>query len=161
MSVAAGLEMVLLDAGQNSSDSNQILPSELEMYSKNINLQCLSTQLKMLPDLIQTYNEKYPATTVKHVTHLRTLCEAMNDSTASRSMFSEVFRLLRIVLTIPVTIATTKRKFSAIRQLKTYLRSSTSHPRLNHVMPMHIYKERAGNIDVEDVAKGFITVNER
>ena len=36
------------------------LPSELEMYSKDIHRPSLVAQLKMLPALIQTYNERNP-----------------------------------------------------------------------------------------------------
>ena len=48
---------MLLDATQ-AFDDPQALPSDLEMYSKDIDKHRLTAQLKMLPDLIQTYNEK-------------------------------------------------------------------------------------------------------
>ena len=57
MPVAAALEKMLLDATQ-ASDDPQALPSDLEMYSKDIDKYRLTAQKKMLPDLIQTYNEK-------------------------------------------------------------------------------------------------------
>ena len=48
---------MLLEASQ-SFDDRQALPSELEIYSKDIDRPSLVAQLKMLPALIQTYNEK-------------------------------------------------------------------------------------------------------
>ena len=157
MPVAAALEKTLLDAAQNCFDA---LPSEIEMYNKDIDKQRLAIQLKMLPDLVRTYNERNPVTAIKKVTTLRTLCEIMNDVTSSKTMFSEVLTLLHIVLTIPVTSATAERAFSALRRLKTFLRSSMSQVRLNHVMLLHIYKERTDKLRLLDVANCFISVND-
>ena len=158
MPVAAALEKTLLDAAQNCFDA---LPSEIEMYNKDIDKQRLAIQLKMLPDLVRNYNERNPVTAIKKVSTLRTLCEIMNDVTSSKTMFSEVLTLLRIVLTIPVTSATAERAFSALRRLKTFLRSSMSQVRLNHVMLLHIHKERTDKLRLLDVANCFISVNDR
>ena len=66
----------------------------------------------MLPELIRTFNEKNPAIAVKKVTNLRTLCEVMSNVSSSKNLLCEVFNLLRIALTIPVTSATAERAFS-------------------------------------------------
>ena len=115
----------------------------------------------MLPDLIQAYNEKTPLTTIKTVSNLRTLCEILNDVPSSKSMLREVFHLLRILLTIPVTTATAERTFSCLRRLKTFLRSTLSQPRLNHVILLHIHKDKTDNMDVVQIAKECISVNDR
>ena len=73
---------MLLDATQ-AFDDPQALPSDLEMYSKDIDKYRLTAQKKMLPDLIQTYNEKIHLQQSKH---LRTLCEILNDVLSSKSM---------------------------------------------------------------------------
>ena len=98
------------------------------MYSKDINIPHLAIQLKMLPDLVHAFNENNPATAIKEVTTLRTLCHIINGMPSSKAMFTEVFTLLRLVLTIPVTTATAERTFSTLRRLKTFLRSSMSQP---------------------------------
>ena len=115
----------------------------------------------MLPDLIQAYNEKTPLTTIKTVSNLRTLCEILNDVPSSKSMLREVFHLLRILLTIPVTTAAAERTFSCLRRLKTFLRSTMSQPRLNHVILLHIHKDKTDNMDVVQIAKECISVNDR
>ena len=161
MPVAAVLEKMLLDASQISFDDPGALPSELEMYSKDIDRHRLFAQLNMLPDLIGTYNERNPATAIKQVTNLRTLCEIMNDVTSSKIMFREVFYLLRILLTIPVTTSTAERTFSSLRRLKNFLRSTMSQPRLNHIILLHIHKDKTDNLDMLHIAKEFISVNDR
>ena len=82
----------------------------------------------------------------------------MSDINSSKTMLCEIPRLLHIALTIPVTSATAERTFSALRRLKTFLRSSMTQPRLNHVMLLHIHKEK---IDLTSIAKDFISVSDR
>ena len=49
------------------------------------------------------------------------------------TMFSEVDVLLQLYLTIPATTATAERSFSALRRVRTYLRSTMTEKRLNKV----------------------------
>ena len=95
----------------------------------------------MLPDLLKAENTANQPTAIHKVTNLNTLCQVMNDVNSSKVMFKEDFTLLKNFLTIPVTTANAERTFSALRCLKTYLRSTMSQPRLNHVMLLHIHKE--------------------
>ena len=131
------------------------------MYSKEIDIDRLRIQLQMLPELIKTFNEKNPATAIKKVANLRTLCEVMSDVGCSKSLLCEVFSLLRIALTIPVTSATAERAFSALRRLKNFLRSTMSQPRLNHVMILHIHKETTDKLDLTTIAREFVSINEK
>ena len=52
-----------------------------------------------------------------------TLYSVMYEISLGKEMFSEVFRLIKIFYTIPVTTSTAERAFSALRRLKTYLRT--------------------------------------
>ena len=88
------------------------------------------------------YNENNPTTPVKEITNLRTLCEIFNNLSFSKKLLSEVCKLLRILLTVPVTTATAERTFSVLRRLKTFLRSTMGQARLNLVLLLHIYKEK-------------------
>jgi len=65
----------------------------------------------MLPDLLHVYNNKNPQTVIIKVLILELFCEIFNDITYSKTMFSEVFKLLHLILTIPVTTATAKDPF--------------------------------------------------
>ena len=157
MPLAVLLEKTLLNAA-NSSFST--IPTELEIYKHNVNFDRLNAQLKMLPELIRTYNEVNPTTCIKQVTILLTLSNVMNSIDSSKSLFSEVRKLLQTVFTIPKTSATTERTFSAL-QLKTLLRSSMLQSRLNNCMVLHVHKDKTDQIDLLRVTKKFINKCER
>ena len=67
-------------------------------------------------------------------------------------LFSEVTTLVKILLVIPATNATSERTFSALRRIKTYLRTTISQARLNHLMVLHVHKDRTDNLDLKQVA---------
>jgi hypothetical protein len=46
------------------------------------------------------------------------------DLGEARSVLSEVVKLVRLILVMPATNATSERSFSALKRVKTYLRSS-------------------------------------
>ena len=161
MPVAAKLEKLLLNAANATSDIGSDSGEIVEMYSKDLDATRLAPQLQMLPQLLRTYNECYPQTAIQRITNVRTLCDIMNNVTVSRTMFDQINKLLHILLTIPVTTATAERSFSTLRRLKTYLRSTMSQSRLNHLMILHIHKNRTDELNILDIAKEFIEVNDR
>jgi len=61
---------------------------------------------------------------------------------------------------MPAINATSKRSFSVLRRLKSYLQSTMSQPRLNHVMVLSIYKELLDELDLYAVANEFIGSSE-
>ena len=67
--------------------------------------------------------------------------------------FPNIFTLITILLTPPVTTCTSERSFSTLRSLKTYLRNSTGTTRMNGLALLHIY--RAHSPSPEDVINRF------
>jgi len=64
---------------------------------------------------------------VKKMTNIQIICEAMNvQGHVYKTMLSEVHKLLRLYLTVPISSATSERTFSALKHALTYLRSSMS-----------------------------------
>ena len=159
MPVAAALESLLLNAANGIGSDGY--PDQLNLYSVDINIEQFLVQLRMFRDLKRMYNENNPSTPLIDVTSLRTLCEMVNNLSFSKRPFSEVYKLLRNLLTVPVTTATAERTFSVLRRLKTFLRSTMGQSRLNHVLLLHVHKERTDNIDLLKIAKEFVSVNER
>ena len=53
---------------------------------------------------------------------------------------SSIAVLIQILATLPVTTATNKRSFSALRYLKTYLRSTTKEVRLTGLALLYIHR---------------------
>lgn len=62
---------------------------------------------------------------------------------------------LRIMLTIPVTVATAERSFSKLKLIKTYLRSTMSDDRLNSLAIISIENDLSSNIDFSEVISEF------
>ncbi|GBM06123.1 hypothetical protein AVEN_134591-1 [Araneus ventricosus] len=74
-----------------------------------------------------------------------------NRSTA----FPNLFIALRILLTIPVTVASGERSFSKLKLIKTYLRSSIQQERLNSLAIMSIESEISRSLDLDKILKDF------
>ena len=74
--------------------------------------------------------------------------------------YSEVSKLLKLILFLPATNCENERAFSALKRLKTYLRSTMGQERLNHLM-MHVHKSRTDKLIVIDIANNFVSKSER
>ena len=75
-------------------------------------------------------------------------------------LLKQVCRVGRLLLVMPATNATSERSFSVLRRLKSYLRSTMSQPRLNHMMILSIYKELVDELDLYAVANEFVGSSE-
>ena len=65
------------------------------------------------------------------------------------------------MLVMPATNAVRERPFSALKQLKTYLRSTTGEARLSHLMLLHVHKELPDGIDMVKVTILFVGDDQR
>ncbi|KAE8740866.1 hypothetical protein FOCC_FOCC013612 [Frankliniella occidentalis] len=74
----------------------------------------------------------------------------------ARRLFSQLEDLLILLLVVPVSAATAERTFSMMRRLKTYLRSTMGHARLNHLALLTVYKERVDMLDVRRLMQLFV-----
>ena len=115
----------------------------------------------MLPDLLKSFNSANPSQKIKKITSLRTVSDLLNSDQSNKTMLSDVIKLLKIGLTIPVTSATAERTFSSMRRLKNYLWSSMTQKLLNNLMLLHVHKDKTDEIDLNVIAEQFINVNER
>ena len=145
-----------------SCNGEHVKPSEdfCSMYGKDLQIDCLISQLGMLPDLLRTVNDQQHYG-IKRVTSIGTVVDIMNVNNFSKTFLSEVDCLIRMYLTVPMTSATAERTFSTLRQLKNYLRSTMSQKRLNHVVVLHTHKERIDELDLLATAREFVSANDR
>ncbi|XP_066375233.1 uncharacterized protein [Miscanthus floridulus] len=65
----------------------------------------------------------------------------------------------RVLLTIPVTVASAERSFSKLKLLKTYLRSTMTQERLNDLAIIALEGELLEKIDYEHIIEDFISKN--
>ena len=77
-------------------------------------------------------------------------------SAAKKQLLSEVCTILKLILVMPATNASSERSFSALRRVKSYLRSTMRQDRLNHLMVLHIHDERTDELDLKEVANEFV-----
>ena len=140
----------LLVASANG-DPHSIPESIQERYRCDIDIEKLFTQLQMLPEFTKR----------KKIYTVRTITDEVLSTAYPVEMIEEVQKLIRIYLTIPLTTATAERSFSALKLLKTYLRSSMSAERLNNSFLCFVYKERTDQIDVRRIAMDFVNFSER
>ena len=81
-------------------------------------------------------------------------------SVAERTAFSGVWSVVMLLLVLPATNATSKRSFSALRWVKTYLRTAMSQERLNNLMVLHVHKEQVDGLELAKVAREFVSGRE-
>jgi hypothetical protein len=67
----------------------------------------------------------------------------------------------RILLTVPVTVASAERSFSKLKLLKNYLRSTMLQQRLNGLAMCSIEKDILNNINLDSVINDFASRNAR
>lgn len=99
----------------------------LNMQSDNFDIDLLKSQLTIFGTNFHDVVERGRWITLFDVVkYFKGLTEA------EKQLLSEVCRLLELILVMPATNAVSERSFSALRRIKTYLRSTMSQVRLNN-----------------------------
>ncbi|KAG6927974.1 hypothetical protein G0U57_008931, partial [Chelydra serpentina] len=73
------------------------------------------------------------------------------------TLFPNAFVALRILLTLPVTVASGERSFSKLKLIKTHLRSTMTHERLVGLATISIEHELAQTVDLQEAVQIFAT----
>ncbi|PIA35272.1 hypothetical protein AQUCO_03600146v1 [Aquilegia coerulea] len=81
--------------------------------------------------------------------------------TRKAKIYSLVDKLIRLVLTLPVSTTTTELAFSAMKLIKTLLRNKMDDEFLADLMVLHIEREYAKELDLDAVIKEFEAVPRR
>ena len=76
----------------------------------------------------------------------------------SVELLAMVMKLTKIILTMPAANAISERNFSALRRMKTWLRSTMNQTRLNWCMVLHIHND-TDKLNIADVANEFVSRN--
>lgn len=71
-------------------------------------------------------------------------------------IISELVKLVKIVLCMPVTSCTCERSFSSLCRLETYLRTTMTQERLNHLAILNTPSDIARNIELSPLMDEFI-----
>lgn len=71
------------------------------------------------------------------------------------NVYPNLFHLYKVALTLPISSSTCERSFSAMRRIKTWLRTSMLQDRFTQVSILYIEKSDTKNIDKEIILKQF------
>ena len=112
-------------------------------------------------DFQAKYREVYGERTAVQPTifDIRDYCKSL--SAAQRNLLSQVCRVVQLILVMPATNATSERSFSALRRVKSYLRSTMGQQRLNNLMVLHVHRDRTDALNLVDVANDYVEDSEQ
>jgi len=133
---------------QMYSNLEQLLSTK---QMKRILMQCSSSMAVILKKISSStqlllFHANYPFE--KRTCIHDTIALVKGMSVGEKQLMSEV-KLVKLLLVMPATNAISERSFSAMRQIKTYLRSTMTQERLNSVMVLHIHKELTDGLDLK------------
>lgn len=77
----------------------------------------------------------------------------------TQQVFPNLFKLVQVAITLPVSSSTCERSFSAIRRINTYLRYTMSQNRFNELGILNIEKDIV--VEVEDILNEFSKTERR
>ena len=143
--VYRNLEEVLVMAANGNPHEEQ-LKAIHDFYGDDIDFSLVSVQLQSLSSFFAGR---------EGITLADCVAEIRSMTTTQRSFISEMCSLIHLVLVMPATNAASERSFSAMRRLKTYLRSTMVQSRLNHMMLLSMYNDRVDNLDLEMIGDEF------
>lgn len=131
LQVLERIETCLLRAANKEDLTNDQLFDSLCTVADVIDIEELKNELQEIPVHIKLYNQE---TTVplKKITKVSTICDVLNQKQSSKETLPETHKLLCLYHTVPLGSATAERSFSAMRRIKSWLRSAMSENSLNN-----------------------------
>ena len=142
------LENLLLNAAKSEPYAED-LDFVLEKYASDFDAGSLRTQLEIFSTLMMKHHSDADS--------VRAICKVLQAmSSEERANFSQVCILLKLILVTPATNAASERGASALRRVKTYLRSTMGQARLNHLLVLHSHKERTDSIHLPTCLQEFV-----
>lgn len=144
------------------------LPDKKELKQCCKNLETLVTNSNGISDINgdDLFNEILHVKSILGEEHTKTRARPKDvlraiKKTDSRDLFTNLWVALRILLTIPVTVASAERSFSKLKLIKTYLRSTMAQDRLNSLAILSIENDEAKNLDFKDILSKFALAKAR
>ena len=131
-------------------DFEEPLGEVLQLYKDDFKGDELKAQLETL--------RYFPESTIDNVKELVEFVQSLSATT--KTFVPQVIVLTKILLAMPANNAVSERSFSAMKRVKTYLRSTTSDCRLNHLMVLHVHKDRTDSLNMVEVANAFVERND-
>ncbi|XP_042379953.1 uncharacterized protein LOC121972337 [Zingiber officinale] len=96
----------------------------------------------------------------KNLSTISELCQWLVKTNKSIT-YNLIFRMIVLVLTLPVSMATSERSFSTMNIVKSRLRSKMEDAFLSDVLMVYIEREIARNVSIEAIIEDFENLKER
>ena len=121
------------------SDTDEVT----EFYESDLVKTRLDSQLQILHARVDAdFSSNHDLNSV--IAYMKSLSPAQKD------YFSELVKLVKLISVIPATNTTSERSFSALRRLKTWLRTTTSQTRLNWCMLLHVHENLTARLNIRN-----------
>ena len=146
-SIYGKLEQLLLQATKKE-DYTDTLKDVTDFYRGDFNRYELATQLEAFSAM---NIEKNGNSITFHDIHKHFKILDHNQ----HLLMPQVVKVVKLVLLMPATNAVSERSASAMRRIKTYLRSTMTQCRLNNVMVLHIHKHLTDNLNYIKILNEF------
>lgn len=153
MKLAAKRERAVIKAAEGRSVDLEALqlPEELDTDRLELQLKMLRPSIaKQLADV--TKDRGFMCVTVQDVASCLIKLQPQ-----TRAMFSEIEKLIELCLCLPISVASSERTFSALRFLKTWVRSTMTQKRLTHLSLMHTNTDILNSLDIRPLMRDFIS----
>lgn len=141
------LEEVLTDAAKGEAAKGTSLQEKLGIHASDFDVEKLEAQLVLLPSVLKT-----------NMVSSFDICQKLvAESSLIRELMNEVFKLVELISIVPASAASAERSFSALRRVKTYLRTTMTQKRLTHVLLLNIQESYTQKINLDFIVKEFVS----
>lgn len=72
-----------------------------------------------------------------------------------KQTYPNLYKLLQVALSIPISSATCERSFSSMRRIKNWLRSSMAQDRFTFLSILNIERDITNKVNVDDIVNKF------
>ena len=121
---------------------------ELRIYKKEISFDRLQNDLNVWYLYKKINNAQFSDDKISNLSQQFINCKPYEH-------LAELFKLLKIYLSIPISSATGERSFSCLKLIKTYLRNSMLQDRLSNLSTISLNNDIVEEITFEEVIKIF------
>ena len=138
------IQDLLLDS-LNGEISQEKLETVTTLYPKDLKTNQLESQLRDLNGI----RHSCPVDSAHDLVDFLQTSNQLN-------LLPQVKTLAKLYLVLPATNAVSERSFSALKRVKSYLRSTMTNKRLNHIMTLHVHQTMTDNLSLIDCANEFV-----
>ena len=108
---------------------------------------------------MQHYRRKEMHQAMSPVTAVHKIGEVLQSNPALAVLLESLKNVLTLVLLVPGTSCTAERSFSSLRRLRTYIRSTMTQKRLNHISIFLNHKQYVDELDIEELVDEWRSVS--